>query len=480
MSEKCAWRNGIVSYGSYVPYWRLDRQAIAAALGTAAGRGSRSVASYDEDTTTMGVEAARSAIATGVARDAIGTLAFATVAPAYLDKSNAAAIHAALALDPSATAFDVVGSVRSGLGAMQLAANTPGPALAVLSDIRTGNPGGNDEANGGDGAAAFVFGEANVIAEPIGFGSATAEFLDRWRVPGDRASRLWEERFGEHAYVPLAEQAITDALKDAGITAEAVDHLIVAGVHPRAARVVQKASGVRPEAVTDDLATVIGNGGTAQAGLVLADVLDRATANETIALVVLDAGATVVLLKTTAALAGFREERGAGRSVSEQIAAGRSDLAYPTYLTWRDELRREPPRRPDPTPPAAPPAYRKDAWKFAFAASKCTDCGTRHLPPVRVCVGCGSVDHMTHEPMADVPGTVKTFTVDRLTFSMSPPVIATVIDFDGGGRLRCELTDADPTKVAIGDRVAMTFRRVSVVNGISNYAWKARPMRGEG
>ena len=33
--------------------------------------------------------------------------------------------------------------------------------------------------------------------------SATAEFLERWRVPGDAASRQWEERFGEHAYVPL-------------------------------------------------------------------------------------------------------------------------------------------------------------------------------------------------------------------------------------------------------------------------------------
>jgi 3-hydroxy-3-methylglutaryl CoA synthase/uncharacterized OB-fold protein len=476
MAEQLVWRNGIVAYGTYVPYWRLDRQAIAAALNSPAGRGTRAVASYDEDTTTMGVEAARLATtSTGVARDALRTLAFATVAPAYLDKSNAAAVHAALGLDASATAFDVVGSVRSGLGALQLAANTPGSAIAVLSDIRTGNPGGADETNGGDGAAAFVFGGDRVIAEPVGFGSATAEFLDRWRQPGDRASRVWEERFGEHVYVPLAEQALTEAFKDAGISAESVDHLIVAGVHPRAARVVVKASGVRPEAFVDDLASVIGNAGTAQPGILLADVLDRAAGNEIIALVVLDAGATVVLLKTTEQLAAFRTSRGAGASVAEQVAAGRTDLAYPTFLTWRDELRREPPRRPDPTPPAAPPSYRKDTWKFAFAASRCTDCGTRHLPPVRVCVGCGSVDHMGSETMADVAGTVKTFTVDRLTFSMSPPVIATVVDFDGGGRLRCELTDADPNKVAIGDRVEMTFRRVSVVNGISNYAWKARP-----
>jgi hydroxymethylglutaryl-CoA synthase len=42
--------NGIVSYGVYLPYWRLQRSAIGGVLGGGGGRGSRSVASYDEDT----------------------------------------------------------------------------------------------------------------------------------------------------------------------------------------------------------------------------------------------------------------------------------------------------------------------------------------------------------------------------------------------------------------------------------------------
>ncbi len=43
---------GIVRYGSYVPYFRLSRAAIGA------GKGERAVASYDEDTVSMAVEAA--------------------------------------------------------------------------------------------------------------------------------------------------------------------------------------------------------------------------------------------------------------------------------------------------------------------------------------------------------------------------------------------------------------------------------------
>ena len=84
-------------------------------------------------------------------------------------------------------------------------------------------------------------------------------------------------------------------------------------------------------------------------------------------------------------------------------------------------------------------------------------------------------------PLADVPGSVVTYTVDRLTYSLSPPVIAVVIDFDGGGRFQTELTDAASDDVAIGDRVEMTFRRFFLAsNGIANYFWKARPVTEEG
>src|SRR4051812_2383192 len=173
---------GILAYGTYLPYWRLDRGAIAAALKSAAGRGTRTVASYDEDTTSMGVEAARACLAS-VPDARPESLWFSTAAPAYLDKTNATAVHAALALDQSAAAYDMVGSVKSSVGALRASMASPN-SLLVASDIRTGQPGSAEESSGGDGAAAFLFGDGEVLAELIGFGSATAEFLDRWRLPG--------------------------------------------------------------------------------------------------------------------------------------------------------------------------------------------------------------------------------------------------------------------------------------------------------
>ena len=464
---------GISAYSTYLPYARLDRRTIAEALGLPPGKGTRAVASHDEDTTSMGVEAARPLVA---GRPQPAQVLFATADPAYLDKTNAVAIHAALGLDESVGAFDVGGSVRSGVAAARAALNSTARSLVVFSDIRTGLPGGADERDGGDGAAALVFDDDNPIVEFIGSASATGEFLDRWRTPGESHSRVWEERFGETAYVPLAVNAFTAACKQAGITPDDLDHVILTGVHARALRSTARAIGVRPELLADDLTAEIGNTGTAHRAIMLADVLDRAEPGQTIALLTLADGADCAIARTTDALATYERKT----TVRDQIAAGKAGLSYETFLTWRGQLRREPPRRPDPEAPAAPPSFRREEWKFGFTGSRCDNCGTRHLPPQRVCVNCRAVDQMSSERLADVPATVATFTVDRLAFSLSPPVVAAVIDFDGGGRFRCELTDVDPASVKIGDRVEMTFRRLyTASNGVHNYFWKARPIRGE-
>ena len=131
----------------------------------------------------------------------------------------------------------------------------------------------------------------------------------------------------------------------------------------------------------------------------------------------------------------------------------------------------------DRVPPAGPPAERNVDWKFALIGSRDRSSGAVHLPPQRVSVKGGAVDDMEMVPMADVEATVATFTIDRLAYSPSPPTIAVVIDFDGGGRFTSELTDADPDEVHIGMRVRMTFRNTLTAEGVHNYFWKATPIR---
>jgi hydroxymethylglutaryl-CoA synthase len=454
---------GILSCAGYVPYRRLQLSEIAEFLGGAPVRGTRSVASFDEDTTTMAVEAARIALRSSPLQAAPRALWFATAEPAYLDRTNATAIHAALRLDSDAIALDTGSAVRSGIG----------PVLVVSSGMRTGLPTSPDEANGGDGAAAVLVGadrDGPLVAELLGAGSVTEEFLDRWRAPGDVSTRHWEDRFGETRYVSLGERAWNEALKSAGLGPEQVDVAVVTGVHDRSTRALARRLGaVR---VAGDLSGMGGNTGAAHPALLLTAALEEAQPGQVVAVVSLADGADVLVFRATEAVLESR----ADRAVQAQIERG-ATVSYGKFLTWRRMLQLEPPNRPSPSRPSASAAARTQDWKFAFVGSRDRSTGIVHLPPSRIGIKGGEPGDMDPAPMADVPGTIVTSTVDRLIYSESPPVVFAVIDFDGGGRFASEMTDVDAGEVSIGQRVEMTFRRMFTADGIHNYFWKARPAR---
>jgi 3-hydroxy-3-methylglutaryl CoA synthase len=437
---------GIAAAAAYVPRHRLDRSSIAAVFGTGGGRGTRAVASYDEDTTTLGVEAAR-LLRRGCTVEP-AALWFATADPTYLEKTNACAVHAALRLDGSIPALDVGGAVRSGLGALLSALHSTVPTLVVAADRRGGLPTSADESTGGDGAAALLVADeadAPVLAEVLATGSATREVIDRWRTPGEPRTRQWEERLGEGVYLDLGRQAWDIALKGAGLTADDIDHVVVAGPHARACGSVARALGTRSGANVDDLASTVGSTGTAHAAILLVSVLEAAAPDQTIAVVGLADGADVVVLRTTEAIATHTP----ARPVAEQLAAG-LDLPYGRFLAWRGMVTPEPPRRPEPARVSASAAARNEEWKYGFVVDGAS--------------------------LADATGTIVTFTIDRMAWSPSPPVVFAVVDLDDGRRVPLELTDVDAGALAIGDHVEMTFRRLSSADGIHNYFWKARPI----
>jgi hydroxymethylglutaryl-CoA synthase len=431
---------GLLSYAAYLPRHRL---------------GHRVVASFDEDATTMAVAAARSALRAKT----VDHVWMATTSPPYLDKTNAAIVHAALGLPSSAFAADVNGAARSGFAALKAASASGG--LAVLADVRVGLPDSADERAGGDGAAAFVFGDGDPIATVLGTASATVEILDRWRPPTAVSARTWEERFGAEQLTPLVHETAERVLAKAGLGA--ADHVVV----------VSSAAGVRRTAtrlVPGKLSTTttpIGHAGAADAGLALAAVLDTAAPAETVLLISASDGVDALLLRTTAALLGARQPA----PVADQVPG--ISVEHTRYLTWRGLLDREPPRRPEPAAPAGPPSARAAAWKFALAGSSCTKCGFLHLPPARVCKQCDTVDQMDQVVVSDHEGRIATYTVDRLAYSLSPPVVQAVVDLDGGGRYTFEVADAQPDELEVGRRVTLTFRRLYTADGIHNYFWKA-------
>jgi 3-hydroxy-3-methylglutaryl CoA synthase/uncharacterized OB-fold protein len=441
-------------------------------VGQGGGKGTRTVASYDEDSTTMAVEAGRLALR---GREVAPTqLLFGTSFPAYADKTNATAVHSALRLPSDTLALDLGASVRSAVGGLALALEGAGTSLVVSADVRTGLPGSADEAAGGDGAAALVVGSddqgAGLVAEFLGRASVSDEFIERWRVPGEVRTKTWDEKFSEIKLAPLGVRAWNQALESAGLTASDVAAAAVSAPLARVAKSMGgKLDGVH---VIDDLATAVGNMGAAQPALLLTALLEQAEPGQVVALVVLADGADVLLFRATDALGSYRSER----SIADQVAAGGA-LPYGKFLAWRGMLPVEPPRRPEPGRISAVVAARNEEWKFGFVGSKEPDTGVVHMPPARVSRDGLHTDEMEPVGLSDVQGTVVTFTIDRMAYSPSPPIVFAVVDFDGGGRVPIELTDLDASEAAIGQRVEMTFRKLFVADGIVNYFWKGRLVR---
>ncbi len=462
--------SGIVRYGSYVPFFRIQRSAMGG------GRGERAAASYDEDSASMAVEASREALRELPEGTAVDTVVFASTSAPYAEKLNAATLQAATNLPKSVAAFDCAGSSRSGLSALLAGLDLAAAGRTVLvaaSDVVVGAPSGPRESGGGDAAAAFVLGGGEPVARLIGRASCTEEVLDVWQSPGMPFARQWEERFGASVFTPLLVDTFARALASAGVAASDLSRVALDGTNARVFRGFMRPSGLAPAQLADGLASSVGRSGAAHAGLLLASALDGASAGDRIAVACVADGVDAAVFEVTDAIYDGRPKHAA----ASWIDSKRDDLAYTTYLKWRDVLPFEPPRRPDPDRPAAPPMQRAERWKFGFLGSRCNRCDNTNLPPQRVCVVCQASDDSTIEPYADSECRISTYTLDRLAYSLQPPVIGAVVDFDKGGRMLCQLTDVDPDKVAIGDELEMTFRRLYTAGGVHNYFWKARPKR---
>ena len=252
--------------------------------------------------------------------------------------------------------------------------------------------------------------------------TASGEFVDRWRAPGEAASKQWEERFGEHAYVPLVERG-----GDGGPEVRRPRRRRDRPRHrhrpahpgrqrrPQEHRRPTRRRRRRPDrgwSATPAPPTACSCWPTCSTG---PSPVRRSP------LVQLADGVDVWLLRTTDAIAARRPSAPCARP----IAATRDDLAYAQFLTWRGFLDREPPRRPEPDRPAAPPACAPMPGSTASSAvgTRTASCTCRRRGSA---MGTGAIDRMEPAPMADVPATIATFTVDRLAYSLSPPVVAAV------------------------------------------------------
>ena len=215
---------GIASYGAYIPFHRLARAEIARAWGGNPAPGERAVASYDEDSLTMAVAAARDCLK-GMDRATVGGLYFASTTAPYKEKQTAAAIAAVLGLPADAVTMDFSGSLRSGTNAFKaaldaVAAGSAQNILVVAADTRLGYPSGPHEMNLGDGAAALLVAADGTVAEVTSFDSKYYEIQDVWRSDRDTFVRAAEDRFSmDEGFADVIAASVAAVLAKYGLAA---------------------------------------------------------------------------------------------------------------------------------------------------------------------------------------------------------------------------------------------------------------------
>jgi len=79
---------------------------------------------------------------------------------------------------------------------------------------------------------------------------------------------------------------------------------------------------------------------------------------------------------------------------------------------------------------------------------------------------------------ADRKATLFTYTSDLLAYSVNPPAMYGVVDFEGGGRFWFDIADCDPESLKVGMPMEMILRIKYVEHrrGVTSYSWKAAPL----
>jgi uncharacterized OB-fold protein len=170
---------------------------------------------------------------------------------------------------------------------------------------------------------------------------------------------------------------------------------------------------------------------------------------------------------------------GLGRGLEYFKKCKNNALKYEMMLKWKKMMDFEPPRRIPIARSAMPDFYRKRKKNLALYGSVCTECGTPHFPPSRICVSCKAMDKMGQYKFQEKRAKLATFTFDYIAFSEDSPNIVAVVDFEGGGRMFTQMVDCDKDKLEIGMQLEMVYRKLFSADGTNTYSWKCAPAFGQ-
>ncbi len=468
---------GITAVGTYVPYWRIERKTIGQAWGRGSMKGEKSVGNTDEDSLTMGVEAAIRCFE-DVKKEDIGALYFASNTAPYLEKSTASLIANVCDLPEDIFITDLSGSTKVGVGALKMALamakSMEKDVLVTAADTRASYPKSDQEQLFGDAAAATVVGCDNIIAELVDTYSVNNEIIDVWRNVGEPYVNYGEGRFiMDKGYTAAMRKAVAGIMKKSGKQAGDFSKIILSTPGMKDGDGIAKKNGFTPEQLQNNFMLEVGNCGAAQPLLMLADAIENAAPGDLLLLAAYGTGADAFIFKVTDKVKNLAKKN----TVQNTIGTKRTLTSYTKYLSFRGQLEAvagEPFR----TFPSNAAYWREGDGIMKLIGSKCNQCNSSIYPVHRICYNCGSKDDYKKINLSGRTAKVFTYSIDNLAGSSEDPVVVqTVADDAEGFRYYLIMTDFEQKEVAIGQEVEFTFRKMYIGGNYINYYWKCRPVK---
>lgn len=343
---------GIVSYGTYIPRWRIKVEEIAKVWGHDAEtykRGllieEKSVPSIDEDTATLSVEAARNALkrAPKVSPKEIGALYVGSESHPYAVKPTATIVAEAIDATPSLMAADLEFACKAATAGIQACMGLVKSGyikygMSIGADTAQAQPADALEYTASAGAAAYIIGEEEVICEIEATYSFTQDVPDFWRREGGEYPKHAGRFTGEPGYYEHVINCTKGLMKKLGTSPKDYDYVVFHEPNGKFPLRAARRLGFEREKVLPGLiVSRVGNTYSASSLLGLAAVLDRAKAGDRILLTSYGSGAGSdsfsIVVKD-----GIEEKRGLAPSVEYYINR-KEYIDYALYSKFLGQLR---------------------------------------------------------------------------------------------------------------------------------------------
>src|SRR3989338_992751 len=336
---------GVISYGFYIPKYRIKTEEIAKVWGKNLDDvkkslliEEKSVAGIDEDSLTMAFESASSALSdVKVDRSKIKVVLFGSETHPYAVNPASTILAEFLGIEKNYLAYDTEFACKAATGAIISAqglikSGYSDFALITGSDKGMGKTHDVLEYTAASGSVSLLLGKDDLILEILDFESFSSDTPDFWRREGIRYPSHGGRFTGKPSYFYHIEEASKSLFKKTGLLPKDFSFAVFHMPNGKFPVQVAKSLGFSMAQIKDSLTVnYLGNSYTASALIGLTAVLEKAKPGDLIYLCSYGSGAgsDSFVLRVTKNILKRRKE-------FTKVIGDKKYIDYPTYLKFME------------------------------------------------------------------------------------------------------------------------------------------------